>query len=75
MTRRATTTAGGPRGASDAHRHYDVAIAGGLVGQGAELAGGLLVFEFEGDRAVGSSGEEMEQVLASRHGNFKLPTG
>src|SRR4029077_2167631 len=51
------------RGDSDAHGHYDVAVAGGLVGEGAERPGGLLVFELEADRAVGSGGEEIQQVL------------
>jgi hypothetical protein len=29
---------------SDAHGHYDVAVAAGIVAEGAELAGGLFVF-------------------------------
>src|SRR5271156_1786292 len=48
---------------SNAHGHYDVAIARGFVRDGAELAGGLFVFQFEADGAVGGSGEEIEKIL------------
>ena len=44
---------------SNSHGHDDVAIARGLVGEGAELAGGLLVFQLEADGAFGGGTEKI----------------
>src|SRR5579863_5820380 len=58
-----STLPGRVQGASDAHGHYDVAVATGFVAKGAELAGGLLVFQFETDGAIGGGAKEIQQVL------------
>src|SRR5260221_5532071 len=47
---------------SDAHGHDDVAVAIGFVGEGAHLAGGLFVFQFDADRAFRGGGEKIEHV-------------
>src|ERR1017187_7030428 len=48
---------------SDAHGHDDVAVFVVVAFGGAELAGGLRVFEFEADFAGAGGFEEIDQVL------------
>src|SRR6202142_1515005 len=48
---------------SNAHWHDDVAVARGFVGKRPKLAGGLFVFQFEADGAIGSGGKKIENVL------------
>src|ERR1700752_1748422 len=47
---------------SDTHGHDYIAVAIAFVGEGAHLAGGLFVLEFDADGAVGGGGEEIEHV-------------
>src|SRR5580658_1449570 len=49
---------------SNAHGHYDVAVAAGFVASGPELAGGLIVFQFETDRPIGCGAQEIEKILS-----------
>ncbi len=48
---------------SNAHGHYDVAIAAGFVACGTELACGLIVFQLETDWSIGGGAQKIEQVL------------
>src|SRR5205807_2288692 len=48
----------------DAHGHDDVAIAVLVIRQGAQLTGGLLIFQLHADRSVRSGGEKIQQILA-----------
>src|SRR6266849_1085567 len=45
------------------HGHDDVSVAVLIVGEGAHLAGGLLVLEFNTDRPFGRRAQKIEQVL------------
>src|SRR2546430_5530553 len=47
---------------SDAHGHDDVAVAIGLVGKGAHLAGRLFVLQFDADGAFRGGGEKIQHV-------------
>src|SRR5882762_7306808 len=50
------------RGESNAHGHDDVAVAVGLVGERAHLPGGLFVFQFDADGAIGRGTKKIQHV-------------
>ena len=47
---------------SDTHGHDDVAVAVRLVGERAHLPGGLFVFQFDADRAIGGGAKKIQHV-------------
>src|SRR2546429_5019657 len=51
-----------PAKKSDAHGHDDIAVAVGLVGQRPHLPGGLFVFQFDADRAIGRGAKKIQHV-------------
>src|SRR5580658_8858684 len=48
---------------SNTHGHDDVAITRSLIGQRAQLAGGLFILQFEADGAIGRGVQEIEKIL------------